>query len=80
MARRSAPPGSGPAYISKNQAALHGRGKLPDPDESSFSRFMREEVWAPEKLPGNISFVTGIGLFAAGVFAVRNWGDMLIPA
>ncbi|KAL0567830.1 hypothetical protein V5O48_014163 [Marasmius crinis-equi] len=80
MARRSAPPGSGPAYVPKN-AALHGsRRQLVDPDESSFSRFLREEVYAPEKLPGNISILTGVGLFLGGVVAVRTWGDILIPA
>ncbi|KAI3615360.1 hypothetical protein WG66_003494 [Moniliophthora roreri] len=75
MARRSAPPGSGPAYVPKNPAV--GR-RLVDPDESAFSRFLREEVWAPEKLPGNISIVTGVGVFFAGILAVRTWDALLM--
>ncbi|KAK7033647.1 hypothetical protein VNI00_012647 [Paramarasmius palmivorus] len=78
MARRSAPPGSGPAYVPKNPALA--RRQLVDPDESAFSRFLREEIYAPEKLPGNISIVTGVGMFFAGILAVRTWGDLLIPA
>ncbi|KAE9395539.1 hypothetical protein BT96DRAFT_754542, partial [Gymnopus androsaceus JB14] len=70
-----APPAS---YLSKSQSGR--RGQLVDPNESSFSRFLREEVFAPEKLPGNISMLTGVGLFVGGVVAVRTWGDLLIPA
>ncbi|KIJ15821.1 hypothetical protein PAXINDRAFT_76614 [Paxillus involutus ATCC 200175] len=65
-------------------AALFGapppRRAINDPNESAFSRFVREQVWAPEKLPGNISILTGVGMFAAGVFAARSWGDILVPA
>ncbi|KIK97588.1 hypothetical protein PAXRUDRAFT_31709 [Paxillus rubicundulus Ve08.2h10] len=65
-------------------AALFGapppRRAISDPNESTFSRFMREQVWAPEKLSGNISILTGVGMFAAGVFAARSWGDILVPA
>ncbi|OCH89808.1 hypothetical protein OBBRIDRAFT_731961 [Obba rivulosa] len=76
MARRSAPPGSGPAFYSgaPTRRAIH------DPNESAFSKFMREEVWAPEKLPGNLSILTGVVVFFGGVAAMRTWGDLLIPA
>jgi len=77
MARRSAPPGSGPAYYS---GAPVRRGALHDPNESKFSAFMREEVWAPEKLPGNVSILTGLVVFFGGIAAIRTWGDMMIPA
>ncbi|KIJ63994.1 hypothetical protein HYDPIDRAFT_154964 [Hydnomerulius pinastri MD-312] len=74
MSRRAAP----------QNAALFGapppRRAINDPNESGFSRFMREQVWAPEKLPGNISILTGVGVFAAGVVAARTWGDILVPA
>ncbi|EJD50097.1 hypothetical protein AURDEDRAFT_112265 [Auricularia subglabra TFB-10046 SS5] len=76
MARRSAPPHSAPAYV---QRPAHGHS-APPKDESAFARFMREEVWAPEKLPGNISIATGVGLFVVGIFAVRRWGELMIPA
>ncbi|KAF8642474.1 hypothetical protein AX16_009475 [Volvariella volvacea WC 439] len=77
MARRDAQ-SAAPAYIPHNAGA--GGRRLQDPDESAFSRFLRTEVWAPEKLPGNISIVTAVGVFAAGIFAVRTWGDLMIVA
>ncbi|KAJ3730110.1 hypothetical protein DFJ43DRAFT_467758 [Lentinula guzmanii] len=81
MARRAATSSSAaapaPSFLSKSQAGR--RGQLTDPNESGFSRFLREEVFAPEKLPGNISLLTGVGLFVGGVLAVRSWGDLLIP-
>ncbi|TRM56283.1 hypothetical protein BD626DRAFT_410432 [Schizophyllum amplum] len=73
MARRSAPPNSGPAYI----------GRIPvtaaDADESALSRFVREEITAPEKIAGNLSILTGVTVFLAGIFAVRRWGDLMVP-
>lgn len=76
MARRSAPPNSGPAYINKNQVQ---RRSAHDPSESAFSRFLREEIFAPEKLPGNISIVTGVSMFVGGILAVRTWGEFMVP-
>ncbi|KAH9947383.1 hypothetical protein B0H21DRAFT_692071 [Amylocystis lapponica] len=78
MARRSAPPHSGPAYYSG--APMRTRGAIPDPNESALSQFMREEVWAPEKLPGNISILTGFVVFIGGIAAIRSFGELLIPA
>ena len=75
MARRSAPPHSGPAYYSGAS-----RGAITDPNESSFSAFLRTEVFAPEKIPGNLSIVTGAVVFFGGIAAIRTWGDILIPA
>jgi hypothetical protein len=77
MARRSANPTIPAPYKSQLGA---GRRLQADMDESSFSRFLREQIYAPEKLPGNISVLTGVGLFFGGVVAVRAWGDLLIPA
>lgn len=77
MARRAAPPGSGPAYYSGAPAR---RGALQDANESKFSAFMREEIWAPEKIPGNLSILTGVVVFFGGIAAIRTWGEMLIPA
>ncbi|KAK0207124.1 hypothetical protein DFS33DRAFT_1452943 [Desarmillaria ectypa] len=76
MARRSAPPNSGPAYIPKNQHVQ--RRALNDPDESSFARFLREEIYAPEKLSGNISIVIGVSTFIGGILAVRTWGEYMV--
>ncbi|KZS91806.1 hypothetical protein SISNIDRAFT_515872 [Sistotremastrum niveocremeum HHB9708] len=75
MSRRGAPPNQslfGPPQSSHR--AIH------DPNESAFSTFMREEVWAPEKLPGNISILTGVAVFVAGIVSVRLWGEVMIPA
>ena len=54
--------------------------RLSDPDESNFKKFMREQLWAPEMLPGNINVLAAVGLFVGGIVGVRLWGDMLIPA
>ncbi|KAK0443963.1 uncharacterized protein EV420DRAFT_1649069 [Desarmillaria tabescens] len=74
MARRSAPPNSGPAYIPKNQHVQ--RRAIHDPNESAFARFLREEIYAPEKLPGNISIVVGVSTFivhAKGVEPAKDY-------
>lgn len=74
MARRAPP----------QNAAMFGapppRRALQNPNESAFSRFIREEVFAPEKLSGNINIFAAVGVFAAGVLAARTWGDLLVPA
>ena len=76
MARKAAPPNSGPAYVSKT--AL--RRPLADPDESVFARFLRTEIFAPEKRQGNLSIVRGMALFAGAVTVARLWGDLMVPA
>lgn len=75
MSRRAPPANASPAFF-----AAPPRRQLVDPNESAFSRFIREQVTAPDKLPGNISILTGVSVFAAGIFVARTWGDMLIPA
>ncbi|KAI5886391.1 uncharacterized protein SCHCODRAFT_02591568 [Schizophyllum commune H4-8] len=148
MARRSAPPNSGPAYIGRIPAAGG-----PADDGNAFTNFIREEVsvwlrtssrcWgkdvpdsvgfgsvlsvsqkefacardagggaangtvlrarrtmtflvvlprlplymvlthtqitSPEKIAGNLSILTGVTVFLAGIFAVRTWGENMIP-
>ncbi|KZV75220.1 hypothetical protein PENSPDRAFT_103274 [Peniophora sp. CONT] len=76
MARRAAPPGSGPAYY--NPSALT-RGPSNDPNESAFSRFLREQIFSPEKLPGNISIATGLGVFFGGILVMRRYGQLMVP-
>ncbi|KAJ4470877.1 hypothetical protein J3R30DRAFT_3300206 [Lentinula aciculospora] len=82
MARRAATSSSAsapaPSFLSGSQGGR--RGQLTESNESAFSRFLRDEVFAPEKLPGNISMVTGVGMFVGGILAVRSWGELLIPA
>ena len=77
MARRSAPPNSGPAYLSPHPHLGAGRGQSHDPNEGAFSRFMREQIWAPEKMAGNISILTGVGVFVGGVVVARTLGDFM---
>jgi hypothetical protein len=81
MARRAAPPNSGPAYYTPAQLARSGgpNGALVDPNESAWSRFLRTQVFAPDKLPGNVNIVAGVGLFVGGIFIVRRWGEMFVP-
>ena len=76
MARRAAPPGAGPAYYS----GAPSRGQLPDPDESAITGFLREEIFSPEKFPGNLSILTGVAMFFGGIAAMRTWGELMIPA
>lgn len=77
MARRNAPPNSGPGYIPQSQSQ---RRTIADPDESTFRRFLREEVFAQDKIGGNLSLLTGVGMFVGGILAVRTWGGMMVPA
>jgi hypothetical protein len=79
MARRTAPPHSGPAYYTPAQLARSGGGSLVDPNESAWSRFLRTQVFAPDKLPGNVNIVAGVGLFVGGIFVVRRWGELFVP-
>ncbi|KAF8132865.1 hypothetical protein JVT61DRAFT_11195 [Boletus reticuloceps] len=74
MARRAPPQNAAMFGVPPQRRALN------DPNESAFSWFIREEVLAPEKLVGNISIFTAVGVFAAGVFAARTWGDLIVPA
>ncbi|KAL1664518.1 hypothetical protein GGG16DRAFT_115245 [Schizophyllum commune] len=74
MARRSAPPNSGPAYIGRIPAAGG-----PADDGNAFTNFIREEITSPEKIAGNLSILTGVTVFLAGIFAVRTWGENMIP-
>ncbi|KAJ7202075.1 hypothetical protein GGX14DRAFT_502050 [Mycena pura] len=77
MARRNAPPNSGPAYIPQSQSQ---RRTLADPNETAFRRFLREEVFAQDKIGGNLSLLTGVGMFVGGILAVRTWGSLMVPA
>ncbi|EIN13099.1 hypothetical protein PUNSTDRAFT_109449 [Punctularia strigosozonata HHB-11173 SS5] len=64
-----------------NMYALQGHSaRRVDPNEGAFSRFMRQEIWSPEKLPGNINILTGVLVFFGGIAAVRTWGELMIPA
>jgi len=46
----------------------------------TLNRFLRTEVFAPEKISGNISITWALGLFVGGIVVFRNWGDMMVPA
>ncbi|KAI0820601.1 hypothetical protein BC628DRAFT_1413005 [Trametes gibbosa] len=56
------------------------RRAIHDPNETAFSRFMREQVWGPENLPGNISILTAATVFLGGIAVIRTWGELMIPA
>ncbi|KAH7097086.1 hypothetical protein BKA62DRAFT_717508 [Auriculariales sp. MPI-PUGE-AT-0066] len=74
MARRSAPPHSAPAYVTRPSPVQ------PPKNENAVQRFIREEILSPEHLAGNITIATGVGLFVAGIAIVRTWGELMIPA
>ena len=83
MARRAAASGpapsfsgggpSHPSYGAFGAKRVHG----PDADDSWFQTFVREQILAPQYLPGNLNIVASVALFAGGVFALRKWGDVL---
>ena len=81
MTRRAAPPNSGPAYYTPGHLARsgNGNGALTDPNEGAWGRFLRTQVFAPDKLPGNVNIVAGVGLFVGGIFIVRRWGELFVP-
>jgi hypothetical protein len=58
---------------------IGSRSALQSPDETHFSRFIREEIMAPEKLPGNVNILASLTLFFGSIVAIRMWGDLLIP-
>ncbi|KAG8910116.1 hypothetical protein FRC03_001249 [Tulasnella sp. 419] len=75
MARRTPQASSraaAPAYLAPRSQV--------DPNESAFSRFLRTEVFAPEKKSGNISILVGVSMFAGAVAFARTWGDALVLA
>ncbi|KAF8232642.1 hypothetical protein L208DRAFT_927474 [Tricholoma matsutake] len=45
-----------------------------------FFRFIETQIMAPDKLPGNISILTGVGLFLGGIIVARTWGELMIPS
>jgi len=84
MARRAAPPHSGPAYYTPAHLARNGggggpNGSLVDANESAWARFLRTQVFASDKLPGNVNIVAGVGLFVGGIVVVRRWGELFVP-
>ncbi|KAF9526793.1 hypothetical protein CPB83DRAFT_816559 [Crepidotus variabilis] len=74
MTRRSAPAVQSSYLPQPTPRTLH------DPNESAFSRFLRTEIFAPEKIAGNFSIATAVGLFAGGIVVIRTWGDLMVPA
>lgn len=72
MARRNGPQTS--------QPMLAGRQAPPHTEEPSLLGALREQLFAPEKLPGNVSLLTGVAVFLGGIAAVRTWGELMVPA
>ncbi|PKC74326.1 hypothetical protein RhiirA1_409410 [Rhizophagus irregularis] len=56
------PSGRGPSGSSSN-----GGGNF-------FTRFLREEIFAQDKRPGNIDILISTGLFAATIAFLQNYG------
>ncbi|KAG6848616.1 hypothetical protein H0H93_015496 [Arthromyces matolae] len=79
MARRTAP-SSAPSYVPHPLQAQRRAVASHDEDQSAFSRFLANEIFAPEKLPGNVNMVVGLTMFLGGIFAVRSFGELMIPA
>ncbi|KZT55678.1 hypothetical protein CALCODRAFT_341928 [Calocera cornea HHB12733] len=65
------------------RAAGRGPAQLSGPgvpvNESAWQKFLRTEIYAPDKRAGNWSYVTGVGLFVGSILAVRSWGQAMVP-
>jgi hypothetical protein len=77
MARRGAPP---PSARGARGAPPHLVAGNDDDDAGVFARFVRDELTAPDKLPGNISVAAALALFFGGVWGVRTFGELMVPA
>ncbi|CAG7847862.1 SubName: Full=Uncharacterized protein {ECO:0000313/EMBL:CCA77846.1} [Serendipita indica DSM 11827] len=71
MAKR-ANPGAAPSYAPLPSVDARAR------NESGFQKFMREQVWAADKIGGNISILIGVSFFTASIIATRQWGSLLL--
>ncbi|KAF8267779.1 hypothetical protein EI94DRAFT_1488050, partial [Lactarius quietus] len=72
----AAPPNSGPSYYMPAQLACHGT-PLVNPNESTWSRFPRMQVFTQDKLSGNMNIVTGVELFIGGIIYRTLFGRIL---
>ncbi|RIA99574.1 hypothetical protein C1645_747141 [Glomus cerebriforme] len=43
-----------------------------------FTRFLREEIFAQDKRPGNLDILISTGLFAATIAFLKNYGSELL--
>ncbi|KAF8266291.1 hypothetical protein EI94DRAFT_1586198 [Lactarius quietus] len=57
------------APYSLTQTKAHGQ----------WSRFLRMQVFAQDKLLGNMNIVTGVRLFVGGIFIVHRSGELFVP-
>jgi len=39
---------------------------------------MREQIWAGDKVQGNVNILIGVSFFAASIVGTRLWGHMLL--
>jgi hypothetical protein len=54
---------------------------LEDEDDANFvTRFIRDEITSPEKLPGNLNLAAALALFLGGIWGVRTFGELMVPA
>ncbi|RKP10631.1 hypothetical protein THASP1DRAFT_12605 [Thamnocephalis sphaerospora] len=44
---------------------------------NALTRFVKREIWHPEKRAGNATILLGISVFAASVAFLRKFGDLL---
>ncbi|KAK0553633.1 hypothetical protein OC846_000493 [Tilletia horrida] len=71
--------GMQPGFL--NAKGPGGRGAPARPQAgNSVVRFLQDEVFAPEKRPGNIVIAYGTIFFAASIGLIRTLGpDLLVP-
>jgi hypothetical protein len=57
---------------------MSGRKRVTAASEgNALSRFVKREIWHPEKRAGNAMIVLSISVFGAAIAFLRNFGDLL---
>ncbi|KAJ2557980.1 hypothetical protein EV175_001022 [Coemansia sp. RSA 1933] len=52
--------------------------KAKDDGSWAITRFLREEIFDAQKVPGNLSVLYGVSVFAGAVYFLEKYGDLLI--
>ncbi|RIB05275.1 hypothetical protein C2G38_1987271 [Gigaspora rosea] len=54
-----------------------GQGSSSNNNGNFFTRFLRDEIFAPEKRQGNLDIVISVGVFLATISFLQNYPDLV---
>ncbi|CAG8532804.1 29982_t:CDS:2 [Racocetra persica] len=54
-----------------------GQGSGSSNSGNFFTRFLRDEIFAPEKRQGNLDIIVSVGVFAATIAFLQNYPDLV---